>query len=200
MKITTIDLLRHGEPVGGKKYRGQSNDPLTEAGWEQMWAAVGEHRPWQRIVTSPLSRCADFSHALAEKLGIPVSEDQRLMEIGFGEWEGKTPQELMEHDPESLLKFWRDPLHHHPIGAEPLSEFAARVSAVWHILVKEYKGEHVLVVAHAGVIRMVMSYVLGMPIDHIFRIQVENAGLTRIHIEGEGKTALPSLVFHGAKL
>ncbi len=41
MKITTIDLMRHGEPIGGKKYRGQSNDPLSGKGWEQMWAAVG---------------------------------------------------------------------------------------------------------------------------------------------------------------
>jgi len=30
---TTIDLLRHGEPVGGKRYRGQIDDPLSEKGW-----------------------------------------------------------------------------------------------------------------------------------------------------------------------
>ena len=30
MKITTIDLIRHGEPLGGKKYRGQTNDPMSE--------------------------------------------------------------------------------------------------------------------------------------------------------------------------
>lgn len=200
MKITTIDLIRHGEAVGGKKYRGQTNDPLSEKGWEQMWRAVGEHHPWQHIATSPLSRCADFAHALAQKWQIPVSEDARLMELGFGEWEGKTPQQLMEHDPDTLLRFWRDPLHHHPANAELLTDFAARVSAVWHTLVKEYKGEHVLVVAHAGVIRMITSYVLGMPLDHIFRIQVGNAGITRIHIEGEGLAALPSLVFHDGVL
>ena len=200
MKITTIDLIRHGEPVGGKKYRGQSDDPLSERGWQQMWDAVGEHGPWQRVATSPLSRCADFAHALGKKWQIPVSEDARLMELGFGEWEGKTPQELMEQDPETLLRFWRDPLHFHPVGAEPLPEFAARIRAVWHTLVKEYKGEHVLVVAHAGVIRMVVAYVLGMPIDHIFRIQVRNCAVTRIHIEGEGLATLPSLVFHDGSL
>jgi len=50
------------------------------------------------------------------------------------------------------------------------------------------------------VIRMIMAYVLGMPMDHIFRIQVSNSGITRIHIEGEGLTALPSLVFHNGVL
>ena len=40
---TTIDLIRHGEPVGGRKYRGQTDDPLSEKGWAQMWAAVGDY-------------------------------------------------------------------------------------------------------------------------------------------------------------
>jgi alpha-ribazole phosphatase/probable phosphoglycerate mutase len=34
--ITTLDLLRHGESVGGRKYRGQTDDPLSEKGWAQM--------------------------------------------------------------------------------------------------------------------------------------------------------------------
>lgn len=200
MRITTIDLMRHGEPVGGKKYRGQTDDPLSAKGLEQMWEAVGDFHGWQQIVTSPLSRCAGFAHALCGRWQIPVSEDARLMELGFGEWEGKTPQELMEHDPELLLRFWRDPLHNHPLGAEPLTDFAARISAVWHTLIREYKGQHVLVVAHAGVIRMVMAYVLGMPLDHMFRIQVGNAAITRIHVEWEGQIAFPSLVFHDGRL
>ena len=41
--LTTIDLIRHGEPVGGRKYRGQTDDPLSEKGWEQMWKAVGDY-------------------------------------------------------------------------------------------------------------------------------------------------------------
>ena len=37
---TTIDLLRHGEPLGGGRYRGQMDDALSEKGWQQMWQAV----------------------------------------------------------------------------------------------------------------------------------------------------------------
>ena len=42
---TTIDLIRHGEPVGGRKYRGQIDDPLSDKGWTQMRQAVADHKP-----------------------------------------------------------------------------------------------------------------------------------------------------------
>jgi len=59
---TYIDVIRHGEPVGGRRYRGYSvDDPLTKKGWAQMRAAVPETPPWQHIVSSPLKRCLEFS-------------------------------------------------------------------------------------------------------------------------------------------
>jgi len=56
-----VDLLRHGEPVGGRRYRGQTDDPLSDKGWKQMWTAVAGQQPWQVIVTSTLSRCREFA-------------------------------------------------------------------------------------------------------------------------------------------
>ncbi|HHO59588.1 MAG TPA: histidine phosphatase family protein, partial [Thiotrichales bacterium] len=59
---TCIDVIRHGEPEGGRRYRGHSvDDPLTEKGWLQMRSAVPENPPWQHIISSPLVRCLDFS-------------------------------------------------------------------------------------------------------------------------------------------
>jgi alpha-ribazole phosphatase len=55
----------------------------------------------------------------------------------------------------------------------------------------------VLIVGHAGTTRMILSLVLGSPAEHMFRIQVDNAGLSRIRIRGQGTEALPVLVFHG---
>ena len=54
---TLIDIIRHGEPVGGKRYRGQIDDPLSEKGWQQMRDAVAGHNPWDVIISSPLARC-----------------------------------------------------------------------------------------------------------------------------------------------
>lgn len=200
MKSTIIDLIRHGEPVGGRRYRGRTDDPLSEKGWNQMWTAVGDCRGWQQIISSPLSRCAGFAHALGEKLDIPVSIDERLAELGYGEWEGKTPAELTAHDPDLLLRYRRDPLNNRPPGAEELDGFAVRVSAAWEQISEQQRGRHVLVVAHAGVIRIIMAQVLAMPLSHLFRIQVGNAAISRFTVEGEGADAFASLIFHDGRL
>ncbi len=84
---TFIDVIRHGEPVGGRRYRGYSiDDPLTEKGWAQMRSAVPKSPQWQHIVTSPLKRCRAFSEELANELQITCEVDDNIKEIGFGEW------------------------------------------------------------------------------------------------------------------
>ena len=61
-EFTVVDLLRHGEPDGGQKFRGSVDDPLNVRGWEQMRTAVGNYREWEVIISSPLIRCAAFAH------------------------------------------------------------------------------------------------------------------------------------------
>lgn len=197
---TIIDLIRHGEPVCGRRYRGQTDDPLSDKGWAQMWSAVGDFSAWQHIVSSPLSRCAAFADALGEKLHVPVTRDERLKEGGFGDWEGKLPSEICADDPLRIFNFKCDPVRHAPAGAEPIVEVHARVGAAWRDLLRDHKGQHVLVVAHAGVIRMVLSHALGLPFENVYRINVGNAALTRIKLEWQGGVCLPALVFHEGRL
>lgn len=200
MATTTIDLIRHGEPVGGRKYRGQTDDPLSEKGLQQMWDAVGDYHDWQHIVTSPLSRCHAFAQLLHEKWQIPLTQDARLKEVIFGEWEGKTPQQLKADNPDILHNFKLDPIGNRPHGAETLELFNKRVSQAWDAILKTYYGQHVLVVCHAGVIRMILSHVLGIPLSNVYRIQVASAAITRIAVEGEGARALPTLLFLDGQL
>ena len=122
---TQIDVIRHGEPVGGRRYRGHGvDDPLTEKGWQQMWDAVEDCSDWQHIATSPLSRCIDFAQRLSKKLKIGYSADERLKEIGFGSWEGLTPDEILARDAHALDHFYKDPIRNRPDGAEPLEAFS----------------------------------------------------------------------------
>ena len=94
---TIVDLIRHGEPEGGRAYRGHSiDDPLSEKGWQQMWAAIGELSPWSHIITSPMLRCQAFAQAVAEKHDIPYTIERDFREVGFGSWEGQSPDQLKE--------------------------------------------------------------------------------------------------------
>lgn len=197
---TTIDLLRHGEPEGGRKFRGSLNDPLSAQGWEQMWAVVGEHHPWGIIVSSPLQRCAHFAQALSERYGLPMEIEPGLQEIGFGDWEGRTPAEIHATAPETLGRFWTDPLNNPPPGAEPLPVFQRRVTAAWADLLERHAGRHVLVVGHGGMIRMVLCHVLEMPLSRMWRLEIPYASLSRIRVYGQGVAAEPFVVFHAGRL
>lgn len=189
-----IDLMRHGEPVGGRRYRGQVDDPLSEKGWAQMRTAVGEAAPWTRIVSSPLARCRAFAEALAAERGLPIALEARLMEGGFGEWEGRSAAEIEAASPGALARFKVDPVGARPAGAEPLEDFHARVAAALDDLVARHPNEHLLLVGHAGVMRMALAWALHIPLEHAYRIEVASASLTRLRFD-DGRA---SLIFHGS--
>lgn len=197
---TLIDLLRHGEPVGGRRYRGQTDDPLSEKGWQQMRRAIAGRSGWDVVYASPLRRCAEFASEISEALSLPLTLDPRLMEIGFGAWEGKTAEELRRDDPQCVERFWLDPVTHRPEGAEPIADFCERVQAASRDILAAHTGKRVLVVGHAGVTRMMICLALGSPPEHMFRIQVENAGIARLRFRVTGAGVLPMLVSHGHSL
>ena len=200
MSTTLIDMIRHGEPVGGHRYRGQIDDPLSGEGWQQMRKSVGEHCPWDAVISSPLSRCAAFATELAEHHRLPLHLEPRLMEIGFGCWEGRTADDIRAENPQLIERFWRDPFNNRPAGAEALMVFRDRVIAAWDEICRTYSGCHVLLVGHAGQMRAVLCHVLGMPIERLFCIHIPNAAISRIRIDGEDDNALPRLLFHDGRL
>jgi len=194
---TLIDLLRHGEPEGGRAYRGHRiDDPLSETGWQQMWTAVGNHKPWEQIISSPLQRCQAFAQALGERYNIPVDIESEFKEVGFGAWEGKTPLQLQENNLKAYENFYRDPIHCRPAGAEPLEDFIKRVTQAYETLLTKCANQHVLVVAHAGVIRAIIANVLCSAPIGMYKIKVNNAGITRIRHGKQGSI----LEYHNASM
>ena len=180
----TVDLIRHGEPVGGQRYRGHLDDPLSQKGWQQMQQAVANYSAWNNITTSPLSRCAEFAQQLGDKSNTSVVVEPRFMEIGFGDWEGHTAKEIMKNDESALLNFWQDPINNTPPNAEPLPKFQDRVLSGWNeTLDKQPDNSNLLIVGHAGVIRIILAEALNMPLDSVFRIKVANAGISQIQID-----------------
>lgn len=189
-----LTLLRHGEPQGGALYRGRRDDPLSPAGWSQMRAATAESTPWRGIVTSPLQRCVAFAQWLGAERGIPVHADERLQELDFGAWEGRTASTILAEDRERLMAFWDDPVRHPPPQGETMADFAARIE-VAHTEWQERMMEGPwLWVIHGGVIRVLLTRLLGMPLEHLLRIDVPYACRSTVML-GDGP---PRLLAHGA--
>lgn len=181
-----LDLLRHGETELGGGLRGSLDDALTARGWEQMRAAVKGQGPWQRIVSSPLQRCALFARELAEQLEVPLTFEKDLQELHFGEWEGRTAAALMETDAEALGRFWSDPYAFTPPGAEPVIAFATRVLTAAGRLQQRYEGERVLVICHGGVMKLLLAQARGLPREQLLQIPVVNGALFSLHVRAGG--------------
>ena len=181
-----LDLLRHGETELGGGLRGSLDDALTEDGWTQMRAAVAEGGPWDRIISSPLQRCARFAAELGERLELSVHLDKDLQELHFGAWEGQSAAALMETDSEALGLFWADPYGFTPPHGEPVSEFAARVLAAVERLHAAYAGERILLVSHGGVMRLLLAQARGLPREQLLNVEVGHGALFALTVAADG--------------
>ena len=190
--ITTIDFLRHGEVSGDSYYRGSTDDPLTKKGWEQMDTAIIT-QSWEHIISSPLIRCADFAQQASKLNNTVLSISNNWQEIDFGDWEGKTAQQI---DQNSLILFYQNPLKNTPPNAEPYSSFLCRINCAWDELIKTYRGKHILVITHAGVIRSLFNLHLNIPANKLFNIKVDHASLTRFECFTDSPENFTQLTFH----
>lgn len=181
-----LDMLRHGETELGGGLRGSLDDALTEKGWQQMREAVLAQGPWDRLVSSPLQRCARFAEELAGRLGLPVELQADLQELHFGAWEGQSAAALMETDADSLGLFWADPYSFTPPQGEPVAAFAARVLAAVARLQAAYAGERVLLVSHGGVMRLLLAQARGLPREQLLNVEVGHGALFSLSVESDG--------------
>lgn len=178
LTLTTVDFLRHGQAQGGNYFRGLTDDPLTERGWQQMFQqCLGKQ--WQVIVTSPLRRCASFASAWGQQQGIEIMVAPDWREIDFGDWEGQSAEQINRHQPEALARFYANPAEFTPPHAENYLDFSVRIQLAWQKLLMDFAGKQVLVVTHAGVIRLLFSQLLAIPARQSMQIEIPHACMTR---------------------
>ncbi len=182
---TIVDLIRHGEPVGGRMIRGKGCDhPLSQTGWAQMRAALlpaaGDPPPWQQVVSSPMARCRAFAVELAARLGLPLAVEPELEEIGMGAWEGLRPTEVAARQPDAFRAFRANPAASRPPGGEGLEGFRRRIARAYERQLAHWPGRQIVIVCHAGVTRAVLGQVLGADDAAWYRIAIDYAGVSRI--------------------
>lgn len=190
---TEIDLLRHGQVVTPNLFCAPVNEPLGIAGWKQLTLAT-QNNTWDVVVTSPTRRCHDFAKLLAQRLNCTFLVEPMLSEMDFGRWTGKTHTELWEQFPELMQQLWQQPRRFTAPGGERMEDFINRVTYAWEEIYTHYAGQRILILTHAGVIRVILANVLDILYQKSLRFEINYAQISRVRIYPDG---VPSLVAHG---
>lgn len=178
-----VTVLRHGEVAGpGHVFRGHVDTPLSEHGRIQMHAVLSELARPDRVATSPLSRCRDVAAGYAGHHAVPLDVEPGFMELGFGEWEELPAEAVMARSPEAFAALRRGDDAAGAPGGETLGDFRRRVRAAWSGWLAGADGGHRLLVTHAGVMRVLLEHLLGLPAEGFYRIALPEAAHFQVSI------------------
>lgn len=119
----------------------------------------------EQVYASPLSRCKQLVDYLDLK---PIQFENALMEINFGNWEGKAWNDIPK---EELNEWMHDFVNICPPNGENLQMLYNRVQHFLDQLAQQ-PHEKVLLVCHAGVIRCMWTYLLDIPLVNMMKIPV----------------------------
>jgi probable phosphomutase (TIGR03848 family) len=188
--MPAILLIRHGENDYVKKGRLAGRMPgvhLNQKGREQAQALAEKLRgtPIKAVYSSPLERTMETAEPIAKALDLEVIPCDDLLEVDFGEWQGKTLKGLRR------LKLWkrvqRSPATMRFPGGESFAEAQFRACrALEHIAGQYEEKDLIACVAHSDLIKLAVAYFLGLPLDLFQRLYIAPASFTVLALGPDG--------------
>jgi len=201
--VTVLYLIRHGETEGAetRRYKGTIDVPLSENGIRQIeklsaclvkeiknsshpasppLLQEGNGRLLKAVYCSQLSRAVKSAKLIAKPYCLEPVIVPALRERNFGIWEGMSFDEIKEKYPEEFTAWAGNPLEFSPMEGESTMEVKDRVINAMDEIIQNHSGERIAIVSHGGVIRVMLCYILGVPLENIFRLEQDYAALNII--------------------
>jgi len=184
--MTRILLIRHGHTalLGRVLYGRLPGVYLSEQGIdeiERLARALPTRYRVTEIISSPMERARETAQSIASALEQEVVFDDGLQEIDFGEWMGSPFENLMTDEK------WKQYNRYRSLTGAPEGEFMLEVQVrAWKAVqraILRHKDETeptIAIVSHGDVIRGLLMLFLGMPLDHIHRIEVSTGSVSEV--------------------
>ena len=176
-------LVRHGQTEWSRsgRYQGRCDPPLIDEGRAQA-LQIGIRARGQgirSILSSPLRRARETAEIIAATLGLDAPRvDPRLIELAYGAWEGLTQAEVRACWPDQLRQWKRAPDTAALPGGESLADLRQRLHQF--LQDPEWAARDdggVLIVSHAGPIRIALLEAAGMSLCMFRQITVATGSL-----------------------
>ena len=187
-----IYFVRHGETTysqtGG--FCGAIDPELTPEGSQmaEQFAATYAKLPWEAVYVSPMKRTIATAKPLCDAVGMEMQLHDGLREINYGDWEGKTVEEVKKDYEEDYINWLTEPAWNAPTnGGETSVEIASRSSLVIAEIQEKYKSGNVLVVSHKATIRILLCSLLGIDLGRYrYRIGALAASVSIVKFDVRG--------------
>lgn len=188
--MTTILLIRHGENnMVGKRLAGRLPEiHLNERGRRQ---AVEVARalftaPIKAIYSSPLERAVETAEPLAKVMGLPVNIAPGLIELAYGDWQGRTLKEL------GRLKLWKTVQNkpsemRFPNGESFIEVQNRAVAEIERIAAQHDEKDLIATFSHGDIIRLIVAHYLAVPLDEFQRLAASPASISVLHLSKKGR-------------
>jgi alpha-ribazole phosphatase len=180
---TRLYLVRHGQVADGHtdRYHGHNDIGLSPHGVRQFEALAAqlEPVPLAGIYTSDLTRASTGAEIISRGRKVTPHVTPEFREINFGVWEGLSFTEIAERYPEELEARFKDLTSFRIPGGESLTDVRTRALPRLTSLLTQHRQEALLIVAHAGINRVILSDALGLSLEFLFRLD-QNYGCLNI--------------------
>ncbi len=179
-----LHLIRHAEVEESfqRVFGGRIDMDLSPRGHRQAEALAAwlEVTAFDAIYSSPMKRARLTLEPLLRRRALQPVIVESLREIDFGDWTGLSWQEL--HDRHQISAFeWLDFIERGAIpNAECGETFRNRLEPHLNEVLQMHAGEAVALVCHGGVIRMLLSILLNLPLRQMSSFDIAYASVTRV--------------------
>jgi broad specificity phosphatase PhoE len=185
-----IAFVRHGETPLNRdgRLQGRVDLELSEKGLDQAAQAASRFAgsPIARIYSSPLRRAQQTAGAIADACGAEIEIDDRLIELDYGDWDGRP---LAEIRPTRESGWLSDPTFAPP-GGESLVAVMARVASF--CTDRLTADDRIVAVSHVSPIKAAVAWALGVDEQATLRMYLGLASITKIGARPDGGVFLAS--------
>ncbi len=179
--MKSVYLLRHAQSEYNEKgiFQGRLDSDLTPLGFVQarLTALELEDKGIEVIYSSPQRRAYKTALTVGDVLGLEVIVDERIREMSFGEYEGKHFWSLVEQEGALMRAWMSNPLKNPLPTQESMESFEKRVKSFLEDLTNS-PHTSVLVVAHGGTLHAMVCLALGLGLENLWNIHMDNTGIS----------------------
>lgn len=205
--MLTFILVRHGETDWSKSkkhtFRGQLDIPLNSKGIDQA-RSVGfalKNEKIDVIFSSSLIRAYDTATEIAKILNLEVFEHSGFIDLDFGDWGGKTHDEIKSIFPKLYQKWRTTPQEMEFPNGESLDVIKIRIENAINGLVEKYDSENtnktLAIVSHGAVLRVMMCYINNLDLENSWKYSIANCSITKIELnKGKFKVIFENDISH----